>query len=152
MFARNLRKPRAADPELARKSLAFLGILYLLGYVGFGNEQGLILVKKTFNSGRLIQLLVLRLGFLQNGGEAVETRQSRRATGAPWCGGTVWTFGWEAMHRVALDAVAVHSAARVGIATVELFGGLLNRCCWPRRAIKLPRKRSQTKANHRETD
>jgi len=82
----------------------------------------------------------------------VETRQSRRATGAPRCGGAVWAFGWEAIHRTAFDAVAVHSAARVGIFTIELFGGLLNRCCWPRRAIKLPRKRSQTKANHRETD
>jgi hypothetical protein len=37
MFARNLKNPRAADPELARKSLASLGILYLFGYVGFGN-------------------------------------------------------------------------------------------------------------------
>jgi hypothetical protein len=26
MFARNLRNPRAADPELDKKSLAFLGI------------------------------------------------------------------------------------------------------------------------------
>jgi len=39
-----------------------------------------------------------------------------------------------------------------GIVTVELFGSLLNRCCWPRRAIKLPRNRSQTQANHHETD
>ncbi len=67
MFARNLRKPRAADPELARKSLAFLGILYLLGYVGFGNQQALILVETAFNSGRLRQLRVLRLGFFQEG-------------------------------------------------------------------------------------
>jgi hypothetical protein len=36
--------------------------------------------------------------------------------------------------------------------TVEFLCGLLSRCCWPRRAIKLPRKRSHTKANHRETD
>ena len=151
MFARNLRKPRAADPELARKSLAFLGILYLLGDAGFGNEQGLHFSQKD-HSGRLLQLLVLRLGFLQDRGTAVETRQSRRATGAPRRGGTVWAFGWEAIHRTALEGVAVHSAARVGIVTIELFGGLLNRCCWPRRAIKLPRKRSQTKANHRETD
>jgi hypothetical protein len=37
MFARNLKNPRAVDPELARKSLASLGILYLQSYVGFGN-------------------------------------------------------------------------------------------------------------------
>jgi hypothetical protein len=28
MFARNLKNPRAADPELDRKSLASLGIIY----------------------------------------------------------------------------------------------------------------------------
>src|SRR5438552_4880862 len=87
MFARNLIKPRAADPALARKSLAFLGILYLLGDAGFGNEPGLHFSQKD-HSGRLPQLLLLRLGFLQDG-VAVETRQSRRATGAPRCGGSV---------------------------------------------------------------
>jgi hypothetical protein len=67
MFARNLKNPREADPELARKSLASLGILYLLGYVGFGNQQALILVETAFNSGGLLQLRVLRRGFLQDG-------------------------------------------------------------------------------------
>jgi hypothetical protein len=31
-------------------------------------------------------------------------------------------------------------------------GGLLSCCCWPRRAVQLPGKRPQTKANHAETD
>jgi hypothetical protein len=43
---------RAADPELARKNLASLGILCVQSYVGFGNQQALILVETTFNSGK----------------------------------------------------------------------------------------------------
>ena len=55
MLARNLKNPRAADPELDRKSLASLGIVSPRDSSATGN------------SGSLLQLRVLRLGFLQDG-------------------------------------------------------------------------------------